>query len=616
MPENIRGNEATVALVLINACAAFAILAAYGPDNTRPTVLMVATLMGMGALYPIFRLLQRPIRYKIVKEKTEDKETYVLRYKGYLWWYDGKDKNGNRLTFQNINEAFNFIRSNITTMLINERIRRKQRQKAKKEYETVLDSQSDALANLQNEMTAAGNAESENKQDITDKEDEKRSESATAQQEMPKDNNASLDLFKKQVASTNQNLSEKEAENQNPTGNDDESEGKNEEEEEDEKPLGEITGDQTPNSPQDQKIHPAEELSRTFNAFDLEKKPKGNHKNNNHADAPKTDENPQTHEDSKTTESPQTQPPDNGDENAQRGTAQPTRQNDGQPESDTQGGQKEEPTPLTLSNENPIQRFGPKMVTDVISQYLFHNQKRKEREEKSKPQGDMDGEKNKTPTVHDDQETVSNSHDSRQGEIQQIVPKNKRRKKSTDDGWVGKMKQKTIFEELQQRESEMQKEMEKEGDSQPPEAETPSSGGQKVAKRLEDVPPPKQEKTPANAPNVEPPKTDDLQQVFTPGSETNTKGPNDNNGNAPVNSSADGIDQQKQMRDDNNGNAPVTSPDDKGETPNNVPDDSENNKECANSQTMVDSNPNIETEDDTDDRDQEVDVWDTNYSPV
>ncbi len=551
MPDNIRGNEATVALVLINACAAFAILATYGPDNTRPTVLMVATLMGMGSLYPIFRLLQRPIRYKIVKEKTENKETYVLRYKGYLWWYDGKDKNGNRLTFQNINEAFNFIRSNITTMLINERIRRKQKQKAKKEYETVLDSQSDAPANLQNEMTAAGNAESENKQDITDKEDEKRNESATAQQEMPKDNNASLDLFKKQIASTNQNLSKKEAENQNPTGNDDESEGENEEEEEDEKPLGEVTGDQTPKNPHEQKIHPAEELSRTFNSFDLEKKPKGNTtKTENNTDTPQTNENSQQ---------------------AMVAPA-PTEQTDAH-------------TPLTLTNENPIQRFGPKVVTDVISQFLFHNQKRKEKEDKSKTSGTSDKEKDKTSADKDGNKTDSNRHDDQQNNYGTIVPKNKRRRKSADDGWVGKMKQMTIYDEMQREK--------KEKDNQPPDTEKPSSGGQKVAKRLEDVTPPKQEKTPANAVEADQPKTDDNQQVFTPGSETKTKEP-----------------------DNNNMDAPAIPANNNSETTEEMPLESANSNESADNETTDDNSSDNETENDIGERDQDVDIWDTNYSPI
>ena len=133
----------------------------------------------------------------------------------------------------------------------------------------------------------------------------------------------------------------------------------------------------------------------------------------------------------------------------------------------------------------------------------------------------------------------------------------------------------------------------KEKDNQPPDTEKPSSGGQKVAKRLEDVTPPKQEKTPANAVEADQPKTDDNQQVFTPGSETKTKEP-----------------------DNNNMDSPAIPANNNSETTEEMPPESANSNESADNETTDDNSSDNETENDIGERDQDVDIWDTNYSPI
>ena len=116
---------------------AFALLAAYSPETSRPYLLATATALGLFSLYPIYFILQRPRRFMVARETEGDKSVFVLRYKGYLWWYDAKDRKGNAIVFNTLEEAQTYIKENVVTALISDRMRRKS---LKREIEVIMDS--------------------------------------------------------------------------------------------------------------------------------------------------------------------------------------------------------------------------------------------------------------------------------------------------------------------------------------------------------------------------------------------------------------------------------------------------------------------------------------------
>ena len=116
---------------------AFALLAAYSPETSRPYLLATATALGLFSLYPIYFILQRPRRFMVARETEGDKNVFVLRYKGYLWWYDAKDRKGNAIVFKTLEEAQTYIKENVVTALISDRMRRKS---LKREIEVIMDS--------------------------------------------------------------------------------------------------------------------------------------------------------------------------------------------------------------------------------------------------------------------------------------------------------------------------------------------------------------------------------------------------------------------------------------------------------------------------------------------
>ena len=137
MANILLGEEEKTTLVLVNACVAFALLAAYSPETSRPYLLATATALGLFSLYPIYLILQRPRRFMVARETEGDKSVFVLRYKGYLWWYDAKDRKGNAIVFKTLEEAQTYIRENVVTALISDRMRRKS---LKREIEVIMDS--------------------------------------------------------------------------------------------------------------------------------------------------------------------------------------------------------------------------------------------------------------------------------------------------------------------------------------------------------------------------------------------------------------------------------------------------------------------------------------------
>ena len=482
MPDKIRGNEAFVALVLVNACAAFAVLSAYGPENTRPFIIMVATLMGMGAFYPIYKLLQQPQRYVIRKEKAGDLESYVVRYKGYLWWYDGKDLNGHRLAFKSKEEALEYVRKNVITRLINEKIRqqRQQLKKAKKEYETILDPIADdldvdtLLSMIDADSPAEQPEQPKNPQNRSDKTQETEQETPKKREPLVIDNKSSLKILEKQIQSTNANQQERD-DAEDP---DDEKEDENdtETEEDDEKPLGEITHDPVPpNTTDGKKIHPAQELMNTFNEFLPDLKPKRKPQQQNDANEKENGKPSQTQENEEEKET-------NIHDNEKKGT--------------------EETKVLTLSNENPIHRLGPESVTEEMKKILFQSQREKENRNRENENGN----KKKATFNTSQQADAQESEES---------PKTKRKgRKKTYDDTVMKMRQMTIYDMLPGDEKK----------DQPPTDKT-SSGGQKIAKRLEDVKPPEKEKTEDKTVFIEPPKEKEHIEDFQDGSEIKTEEP-------------------------------------------------------------------------------------------
>ena len=481
MADKIRGNEALVALVLVNACAAFAVLSAYGPENTRPFIIMVATLMGMAAFYPIYKLLHQPQRYVIRKEKAGDLESYIIRYKGYLWWYDGKDINGHRLAFKSKEEALEYVRKNVITRLINERIRqqRQQQKKAKKEYETILDPIAENLdVDTLLDMADADSPTEQPKNPHNGKDNQQETEHDTPKKREPLviDNKSSLEMLEKQIQSTNANQQERnDTEDNKENGNDAETE------EEDEKPLGEITHEPVPPTMTDdkkdgKKIHPAQELMNTFNEFLPESKPKRESQEQKDANE-KENENPS-----------QTQENEEKETNIQN----------------IQKNETEETKVLTLSNENPIHRLGPESVTEEMKKILFHSQREKENGIREK-----EDENKKKATFNTLQQTnVKESEES---------PKTKRKgRRKTYDDTVVKMRQLTIDDMLPENENK----------EQPPTDKT-SSGGHKVVKRLEDVKPPENEKVDDKIIFIEPPKEKEPIEDFQDGSEIKTKEPDE-----------------------------------------------------------------------------------------
>lgn len=137
MANILLGHEEKTTLVLVNACVAFALLAAYSPETSRPYLLATATALGLFSLYPIYFILQRPRRFMVARETEGDKSVFVLRYKGYLWWYDAKDRKGNAIVFKTLEEAQTYIKENVVTALISDRMRRKS---LKREIEVIMDS--------------------------------------------------------------------------------------------------------------------------------------------------------------------------------------------------------------------------------------------------------------------------------------------------------------------------------------------------------------------------------------------------------------------------------------------------------------------------------------------
>lgn len=137
MSNNFSGNEAITTLVLANVSIAFTVLSEYSPNNSRPYLILVATALGLIALYPLFLLLQKPRRYKISKESEGENTSYHIKYKGYLWWYPAKNLNGKPVTFKSMDEVLVFVRENLVTALINQKIKRKQ---SKREVEVIFDS--------------------------------------------------------------------------------------------------------------------------------------------------------------------------------------------------------------------------------------------------------------------------------------------------------------------------------------------------------------------------------------------------------------------------------------------------------------------------------------------
>ena len=137
MANILLGEEEKTTLVLVNACVAFALLAAYSPETSRPYLLAAATALGLFSLYPIYLILQRPRRFMVARETEGDKSVFVLRYKGYLWWYDAKDRKGNAIFFNTLEDAQTYIRENVVTALISDRMRRKS---LKREIEVIMDS--------------------------------------------------------------------------------------------------------------------------------------------------------------------------------------------------------------------------------------------------------------------------------------------------------------------------------------------------------------------------------------------------------------------------------------------------------------------------------------------
>ena len=137
MANILLGEEEKTTLVLVNACVAFALLAAYSPETSRPYLLATATALGLFSLYPIYLILQRPRRFMVARETEGDKSVFVLRYKGYLWWYDAKDRKGNAIVFKTLEDAQTYIKENVVTALISDRMRRKS---LKREIEVIMDS--------------------------------------------------------------------------------------------------------------------------------------------------------------------------------------------------------------------------------------------------------------------------------------------------------------------------------------------------------------------------------------------------------------------------------------------------------------------------------------------
>ena len=137
MANILLGEEEKTTLVLVNACVAFALLAAYSPETSRPYLLATATALGLFSLYPIYLILQRPRRFMVARETEGDKSVFVLRYKGYLWWYDAKDRKGDAIVFKTLEEAQTYIKENVVTALISDRMRRKS---LKREIEVIMDS--------------------------------------------------------------------------------------------------------------------------------------------------------------------------------------------------------------------------------------------------------------------------------------------------------------------------------------------------------------------------------------------------------------------------------------------------------------------------------------------
>ena len=521
MSENTMGNEALVALVLVNACAAFAILSAFGPENTRPFVVIVATMMGLGAFCPIFRLLQQPQRYVIRKEKQGDLESYVLRFKGYLWWYDAKNKDGQRLAFNKKEDAIDYVRKNVITRLINQKIRQQRHKlkKAKKEYETVVDPLEENLdvENLLNQKE-------------TDPKTHPQKETENENENTPKkrgrliiDNKSSLQMLNKQIQSSKGNQQDTEDSNDDPKvdpKHDEEIINEMENEEGDEKPLGEIIPDPAPqNTMEGGGRNPVKELMDAY----YNEENAGNEENTGNEEKENI---------------PQTQ------ENKENGKQE---NNDA-----------ENKKVLTLSNENPIQRFGPESVTEVMNKILFHNQMKQEKEGKEKQNANK-------------KQASFNSSQKANAEDTEGVAKTKRkgRKKSYDDG-VMKMRQMTIYDELADEEK----------NNQPPEDKT-SSSGQKVVKKLDNRKPPEI-------------KTDK----------------DDNNIIKP-------LDEQKQTEDFQDGSEIIVEePDERLHSDNNTSNATEDLEPNGENVTDIDNIPEL-TDDiaDDDDVDASENIWEADYIP-
>lgn len=201
MANILLGDEEKTTLVLVNACVAFAVLAAYSPETSRPYLLVTATALGLFSLYPIYLILQRPRRFMVARETEGDKSVFVLRYKGYLWWYDAKDRKGNAIFFNTLEDAQTYIRENVVTALISDRMRRKS---LKREIEVIMDSKK-MNQNMETPPTESNQGGQQQRQEASPTPQQKEEE----REEIIPDNQAAIaNLFAMGKANQNGNKEE------------------------------------------------------------------------------------------------------------------------------------------------------------------------------------------------------------------------------------------------------------------------------------------------------------------------------------------------------------------------------------------------------------------------
>ena len=564
---NILNNRETMAsLVLTNACIAFAILSGFSPANSRPILNIVATTLGMASLYPIYLLLQKPRRYRLSKETQGENVFFIIKMKGFLWWYNAKNADGKIIAFKTTDEAKEYVKENVVLPSITNKMKKKA---TKHSSEVVFDSKDQQYeedspeekekddkkknnhkVNLQKDPHTSSDNEKEMDKD-KERDNKKR-------KVPPTDNNATLAAMQNMVKKQNEGgeeTTDEQAETENNFSDDDSDPSETTSVSSEESTTdGDVTDQQSDANPQ--KPGEDDDINRQiFNVLDQLDDIDKNHKpkEDKKKDVPKGDD-ANTNEISNASDvskpsidtSSDTKPSPGDGTNA-----------DTKPNTDDGPSSNEDSKPewkRQVESLNPVHGIGAEMLTDTLDKLNKSRELRKLKTEGNQKSNISNNSNRYAPSVTNN-ETVPQKRQSPDNNADGGIPTKKPRslKSSMDERQLkSRIKQSTIFDLPDYVEDKSDKQVTppaSEEDTPPqPHEEQPSippandntappaadeepvsSGGQKIVKKLEvENTEEEQQKQVQNTAAYQTPETypkNEADEVFTNGSENQTKEP-------------------------------------------------------------------------------------------